>query len=80
MQWKAFKDELPTGKEHAVLVFPEISDVGILYTVSNPHFVIKHHSNWSWTHWCEVIAPSPIDLANAILRCEAVRPPMDPYV
>ena len=74
MQWKAFKDELPTGNEHAVIVFPDISDVGILYTASNPHFVIKYHATSGWTHWCEITAPSPLDLANAILACEKIRP------
>lgn len=72
MQWKAFKDEMPTGNEHAIIVFPEISDVGILYSVSNPHYVTKVYGkkHCTWTHWCEVIPPSPIDLANAILQCE----------
>lgn len=51
--WKKLEDELPTGDEYAVLLFPCKTDCMLLYTVSNPQYAKKTALDHGYTHWCE---------------------------
>ena len=59
MRWRSLKDDPPSTQEYAVLLFPCKSDVGILYTVSNPHFARKNGLKAGYTHWASFeLAPT----------------------
>ena len=53
MHWRDLATDPPTGNEHCVLLFPCKSDVGILYSVSNPYWAMQHGVNNGYTHWAE---------------------------
>lgn len=49
--WVSLDERLPEGQQ-CVLLFPIISDVGIVYTVSNPDFVRGPFCRkQGYTHW-----------------------------
>ena len=59
MVWKDLKTNPPTGKEHAILLFPCRTDCGLLYITSNPHYAIKNGVKNGYTHWAEIeLAPT----------------------
>lgn len=51
--WKRLSEELPSEEEYAVLLFPVRSDVGIMYTVSNPFYARATAIHEGYTHWCK---------------------------
>ena len=61
MEWKDLKTNPPTGKEHAILLFPCRTDCGLLYAASNPHYAIKNGVEHGYTHWAEIeVAPTHV--------------------
>jgi hypothetical protein len=54
--WQSLKDNPPNPKEHyCVLLFPCISDVGIIYTTSNVDYAIGPYAiEAGYTHWMPV--------------------------
>ena len=54
MKWNDLKTNPPTGKEHAILLFPCRTDCGLLYITSNPHYAIKNGVKAGYTHWAEI--------------------------
>ena len=54
MEWKDLKTNPPTGKEHAILLFPCRTDCGLLYITNNPHYAIKNGVKNGYTHWAEI--------------------------
>ena len=54
MEWRDLKTDPPTGKEHAILLFPCKTDCGLLYITSNPHYAIKNGVLNGYTHWAEI--------------------------
>lgn len=59
MIWRDLKTDPPTGSEYCILLFPCKSDVGILYTTSNPHYAMKQGIRQGYTHWAEFeLAPT----------------------
>lgn len=59
MIWYDLKTEPPTDAEYAVLLFPCITDCGVLYTVSNPVYARGQYAlNCGYTHWARIhLAP-----------------------
>jgi len=66
MKWRDLKTDPPTGDEYAVLLFPLRSDIGVLYTVSNPEYARgKYALESGYTHWCEFdLAPNHDELVE----------------
>jgi len=59
MKWNDLKENPPTGKEYAVILFPCKTDCGLLYTTSNPQYAVKHGTASGYTHWAEIeLAPT----------------------
>lgn len=59
MTWKKLEDELPTGKEYAVLLFPINVEAGHMYLVSNPEYARINAIKQGFTHWLEFeLAPN----------------------
>ncbi len=57
--WRDLKTDPPTRDEYCVLLFPCITDCGILYTVSNPEYAKYTAPSHGYTHWCKVeLAPT----------------------
>lgn len=53
MEWRDLKTDPPTGGD-VVLLFPCISDVGILYTASNPEYARINALKQGYTHWAAI--------------------------
>lgn len=70
MEWRCLKTDPPVG-DGCVVLFPVITDVGILYTASNPEYARKRALHAGYTHWAQ-IEPHP-DEAEAEARCAAIR-------
>jgi hypothetical protein len=70
VEWRCLRDDPPTGK-NCVVLFPMITDIGILYSASNPHYARKSALAAGYTHWAE-ITPHP-DEAAAEARCAEIR-------
>ena len=70
-KWRDLLKDPPTGNETCVVLFPTISDVGILFTTSNPHYAKANGLKNGYTHWMELDNPPTYDLA--IEQQESVR-------
>ena len=54
MKWRDLRTDPPTGNEYAVLLFPQKSDCGVLYGVSNPVYARGQYAlDAGYTHWSE---------------------------
>lgn len=51
--WRDLKTDPPSGNEYAVLLFPCLSNVGILYRASNLQYAIHTAIHHGYTHWME---------------------------
>jgi hypothetical protein len=59
MIWRNLKYDPPSGYEYCVLLFPLRTDVGVLYTVSNPQYAKVNALRDGYTHWAEFnLAPT----------------------
>lgn len=67
IEWFDLKTNPPSKDEGSILVFPFITDVGHLYTVSNSAYVVKHIGAHSYTHWARINPPTPGLLADAMM-------------
>lgn len=50
LYWHDLETDLPQGDD-CVILFPQISDVGILYTASNSEFARQNALKHGYTHW-----------------------------
>jgi len=57
MTWRDLKTDPPIGNG-CVILFPCITDVGILYTASNPEYARQNALKQGYTHWMP-IEPHP---------------------
>jgi hypothetical protein len=70
--WRDLQTDPPTG-DRCVVLFPQITDVGILFTASNPDYARQTALQAGYTHWME-IPPLEGDLeAEAEARCAEFR-------
>jgi len=69
MIWRDLKTDPPTG-EDCVILFPCISDVGIMYIASNPEFARANALKHGYTHWAAIERHPDHDAAKA--QCEAL--------
>jgi hypothetical protein len=70
--WRDLASDPPTGAR-CVVLFPQISDCGILFTASNPEYARMNALKNGYTHWME-IGPLPGSLeADAKARCAEAR-------
>ena len=63
--WRDLKTDPPTGDEEVVL-FPCISDVGILYTASNPEYARLNAAKHGYTHWAPLARHPDHDAVDAL--------------
>jgi hypothetical protein len=62
MDWRDLKTDPPTG-DRAVLLFPCISDVGHLYTVSNTQYARARGTEFGYTHWSDIpVHPKELEI------------------
>lgn len=69
-EWRDLKTDPPQG-DRLVILFPCISDVGILYTTSNPDYARLNGTKNGYTHWT-YFDPHPME-SEAEARCEQIR-------
>lgn len=65
--WRDLKNDPPTGDD-CVVLFPCISDVGIMYSSSNPEYARVNGLKHGYTHWMPIERHPDHDAAKA--RCE----------
>ena len=70
MIWRDLKTDPPTG-DRCILLFPSLSDVGHLYSVSNPDYARINGLRHGHTHWAD-IEPHPQEAA-AEAKVEEIR-------
>lgn len=70
--WRDLRTDPPTG-DRCVVLFPMISDVGILFTASNPEYARQNAVNAGYTHWMEIPPLGDNLEAEAEARCEEFR-------
>lgn len=58
MIWRSLKDDPPNPEElegeGSILLFPCITDVGHLYSVSNPDYARQNGLKYGYTHWAVI--------------------------
>ena len=70
--WRDLRTDPPTGNR-CVVLFPQITDIGILFTASNPEYARQNALDAGYTHWME-IPPLEGNLeADAEARCAEIR-------
>jgi hypothetical protein len=51
--WRDLETDPPTGDD-CVILFPQITDVGIMYIASNPDYARQTALKNGYTHWMEI--------------------------
>jgi hypothetical protein len=67
--WRCLKTDPPTGDD-CVVLFPCISDVGIMYVASNPEYARENAVKHGYTHWMSILRHQDHDAAKA--ACDAL--------
>lgn len=52
-RWRSLIDDPPTGTR-CVILFPMVTDIGILFTASNPDYARLNAAKAGYTHWMEI--------------------------
>lgn len=68
MIWRDLLVDPPTGSEEMVILFPSISDVGIMYTASNPFYAKSNAINNGYTHWMELDKAPTHDMVEEYIK------------
>lgn len=71
-RWRDLISDPPT-EDRCVILFPQITNVGILFAASNPHYARKNAARDGYTHWLEIdLLPGTLE-ADAEARCAEIR-------
>jgi hypothetical protein len=67
--WRCLKTDPPTGKEYGILLWPQLTDVGFTYIISNPQWALANGLNDGFTLWFEwPLAPNHDDFLEFCIK------------